>query len=219
VMLQFNDGSWEHRAYWGADVIPWGATGSPGRQPMGDLPPVGQRVRLEVDASKVGLAPGATLQGWAFTQHAGTCYWDKAGIVTRTPQDGQSFESLVAWEAYEKAQSKSAVPQNVRDAIQVPEEQRTDEHRRVIREYFLEHVYARTRPTFDPLHQELDTLTKQRSELDGAIPVTLVMADLPTPRDTHILIRGAYDKKGDQVTPGIPAVWVWHSGWSLPSIL
>ena len=29
IMLQFNDGSWEHRAYWGADSIDWGKKDSP----------------------------------------------------------------------------------------------------------------------------------------------------------------------------------------------
>src|SRR5204863_2108128 len=27
VMLQWNDGSWEHRAYWGANLIAWGNDG------------------------------------------------------------------------------------------------------------------------------------------------------------------------------------------------
>ena len=31
------------------------------------------------------------------------------------------------------------------------------------------------------------------------------MEERPTPRDTFILIRGAYDKPGDKVTPGVPA--------------
>ncbi len=34
----------------------------------------------------------------------------------------------------------------------------------------------------------------------------MVMADMPKPRDTFILIRGQYDKKGDKVAAGIPAV-------------
>ena len=58
----------------------------------------------------------------------------------------------------------------------------------------------------------------------------MVMADMPQPRETFVLIRGEYDKKGDKVTPGVPAVaaaaarrtrrptgWAWPSGWSIPS--
>src|SRR6266702_6080159 len=35
IMLQWNDGTWEHRAYWGADKIAWGASGSASRHYMG----------------------------------------------------------------------------------------------------------------------------------------------------------------------------------------
>jgi hypothetical protein len=37
--------------------------------------------------------------------------------------------------------------------------------------------------------------------------MTMVMADLPKPRDTFVLIRGAYDKKGEKVTAGVPAAF------------
>jgi hypothetical protein len=160
-----------------------------------------------VDAARVGLAPGAVLNGWAFTQFDGLCYWDHAGIVTRTPQDGQSFESQLAWEAYDQTQSQSQVPGHIREAIKVAADQRNDEQRKQIRDYFLEYVCGQTRPTFDPLHAEVDALNKQRGEVDAAIPVTLVMADLPTPRDTHVLIRGDYDKPADKVEAGTPAVF------------
>ena len=48
-------------------------------------------------------------------------------------------------------------------------------------------------------------LTRQISELEAQVPTTLVMEELAMPRPTHILIRGAYDKKGDQVTAATPA--------------
>ena len=39
VMLQWLDdaNTWEHRAYWGQDLIPWGVTGTVSRFPMGVL--------------------------------------------------------------------------------------------------------------------------------------------------------------------------------------
>ena len=35
VMLQFYDGTWEHRAVWGEDLILWGTQGKESRLPMG----------------------------------------------------------------------------------------------------------------------------------------------------------------------------------------
>jgi serine/threonine protein kinase/formylglycine-generating enzyme required for sulfatase activity/tetratricopeptide (TPR) repeat protein len=81
LMLQFNDGHWGHRAFWGEDLIPYGEGTGGDHLPMGPLPKAGEWVRLEVEAARVGLSAGAVLNGWAFTQHDGTCYWDAAGCT------------------------------------------------------------------------------------------------------------------------------------------
>jgi hypothetical protein len=46
VMLQWNDGAWDHRAYWGANLVGYGVDGTVSRRSMGPLPPTGQWVRL-----------------------------------------------------------------------------------------------------------------------------------------------------------------------------
>ncbi len=78
VMLQWNDGSWEHRAYWGTDLIGWGTDGTASRRYMGPLPAKGQWVRLAVPASQVGLE-GRTLNGMAYSLYNGRATWDYAG--------------------------------------------------------------------------------------------------------------------------------------------
>ena len=79
LMLQWNDGTgWEHRAYWGNSLIPWGAASTPGLVYMGSMPPAGQWIRLQVDASKVGLA-GASVSGMAYTLYGGRATWDNSG--------------------------------------------------------------------------------------------------------------------------------------------
>lgn len=56
------------------------------------------------------------------------------------------------------------------------------------------------------LSDQIAATTKKIDELDGQIPTTLIMEELPEPRKTYILIRGAYDKKGDEVTAATPQV-------------
>jgi hypothetical protein len=207
VMLQFNDGTWEHRAYWGEDRIPFGAGGGPNHLHRGELPEPGRWVRLEVKAADVGLSPGAELNGWAFTQFGGTVYWDRAGSVTATPQDKQSFDSLARWAATARAAPPPGLPPAVAAALKVEPAKRNAEQQKQLREYFLQHVYPATRDTFVPLHAEVQRLEKERKELDAAIPVTMVMADLPQPRETFVLIRGQYNKRGEKVQPGVPAIF------------
>ena len=82
VMLQWHDGTnWEHRAYWGANQIPWGSNGSASRRYMGPLPALGQWVRLEVPAALVGME-GRTLKGMAYTLNNGRATWDRAGKIS-----------------------------------------------------------------------------------------------------------------------------------------
>ncbi|MDK2742062.1 MAG: hypothetical protein NDI90_04045 [Nitrospira sp. BO4] len=84
LMLQWHDGTWEHRAYWGENLIPWGSDGTVSRQFMGLLPPAGRWVRLEVPAALVGLE-GRAVDGLAFTLWDGTATWDYAGKRSSDP--------------------------------------------------------------------------------------------------------------------------------------
>lgn len=70
VMLKWNDGTWEHRPYWGANLLAWGTDGTNSRRYIGSLPGAGGWVRLEVPASQVGLE-GQTLNGMAFSLWGG----------------------------------------------------------------------------------------------------------------------------------------------------
>ncbi len=40
--------------------------------------------------------------------------------------------------------------------------------------------------------------------LERSAPSTMVMRELASPRTTHVLIRGQYDKPGEAITPGVP---------------
>ncbi|MBL9166282.1 MAG: DUF1553 domain-containing protein [Verrucomicrobiales bacterium] len=61
----------------------------------------------------------------------------------------------------------------------------------------------------DPAHRSLASQVNQlRREIDASdlqIPTALVMEEMPTPRPTHILIRGSYLRPGEEVRPSTPA--------------
>ncbi|MBK8476952.1 MAG: glycoside hydrolase family 9 protein [Opitutaceae bacterium] len=79
LMLAWNDGSsWDHRAYWGANSVTYGTTGTAGRYPAGPLPATGQWVKLSVPAKAVGLE-GAVLNGLCFTLYDGRATWNATG--------------------------------------------------------------------------------------------------------------------------------------------
>jgi hypothetical protein len=91
IMLGWNDGSsWEHRAYWGANNVTYGISGTASRSYMGPLPAAGQWVRLAVPASQVGLE-GSILNGMDFTAYGGLVTWDYAGRTSLVTTNGTNL--------------------------------------------------------------------------------------------------------------------------------
>jgi mono/diheme cytochrome c family protein len=207
VMLQWHTkGAWSHRAYWGENVIDWGKDGTPERLRIGDRPVTGKWVRLEVEASKLGLKPGDQIDGWAFTQHDGTVYWDRAGLETWTPQEGQLFDSLAVWVAAQRAVKGAGLPENVKTIVNTERPKRTEAQRKELLAHFLEHHATRTRAIFDPLHKALAKAEAERKRIDDSIPTTLVFRERSgEPKPAFVLNRGEYDQRRDRVGRATPA--------------
>ncbi|MEX2646227.1 MAG: CARDB domain-containing protein, partial [Gaiellaceae bacterium] len=97
VMLQFHSqtgGGWEHRAYWGENLINWGVNGTPSRLRLGDLPAAGEWTRLDVPASLVGLV-GHAVDGYAFTLYDGQAWWDESTVDTPTTEAGTIIDDAL----------------------------------------------------------------------------------------------------------------------------
>lgn len=208
IMLQFNDGSWEHRAYWGQDLVTWGANETPSRLPMGPVPTVAGWVRLEVAAKLVGLMPGAVVNGMAFTQVDGKVYWDKSGIATRTLQAPLPDESLLAWEQFEQGPPNppTKLPAPIPDILKTAADKRTDAQKLELRNYFVRYVYSKVRDTFDPINKQLEELKSLETKTNNAVTTTMVMAEMSKPRAAFVLMRGNYQTPGEAVTPNVPAI-------------
>ena len=54
--------------------------------------------------------------------------------------------------------------------------------------------------------EQVAALQKKIQEMELTIPTTLIMAEMPQPRPTFILTRGAFNQPGEKVEPATPAV-------------
>jgi hypothetical protein len=205
IMLQWHADGWSHRAYWGENRVDWGKDGTPQRRYVGPLPKTGKWMRLEVDAEKVGINPKTVIDGWAFTEVGGTVYWDRAGIETWTPQEGQQPRTLSAWVRSQKAEKSKRLPRHIQDIIKVERGSRSEEQKKELRRYFIEEIFARTQPNIAPLFTKLAAAEKDRDQLDSKLPTTLVSREGKKPRPAYILKRGEYDRRGDPVSRNTPA--------------
>ncbi|OYW13434.1 MAG: hypothetical protein B7Z55_16860, partial [Planctomycetales bacterium 12-60-4] len=68
------------------------------------------------------------------------------------------------------------------------------------RRQFLETADAKT-------WAEVVQIRREREAFLDNVPTVMVMQETGKPLDAHVLIRGAYDRPGDKVSPGVPAIF------------
>ena len=146
------------------------------------------------------------IDGWAFTQHDGTVYWDRAGIETVIAQEGQVFDSLTAWVRALKADRRPGLPEDLKPILGVERSKRTEAQKKELLAHFVEQAYSGTRSVFDPLRTELAKAEQERKRIDSQIPTTLVFRERNgEPKPAFLLNRGEYDQRRDKVSRAMPA--------------
>lgn len=206
IMLQWNDGNWEHRAIWGENLIEWGQKNTPSRLYQGPLPKLGEWVRLSVPAADVNLKPGAMINGVALTQYDGTLYWDSVGKVSHQPPfpANRSFKDWIASQIEAKG---SGLPDALKKTINTSQDQWKAEQTDQLKKHFIRHVCHDSQAIIKPLEEKKATTVKKRDELKAKIPTTLIYRESKQPRDAFVLNRGMYDQPKDKVERQVPAAF------------
>ena len=126
------------------------------------------------------------------------------GLGTENRFRGQLAEVRVYRRALDAEEvAVLAVAEPVSRLVQVPAARRTAPQAAKLRSCFLEQ-YAPEE--IQAAHRNVLDLREQRDRLVDSFPTVMIMQDSATPRETHILARGAYDQPGEKVDPGVPAV-------------
>lgn len=204
LMLQFNDGNWEHRMYWGVNAIDWGADNSNARRAGGELPEVGKWVRLKVPVAEVGFKKESSINGMAFTQFGGTAYWDTAGVISKHPQS-TGFSSLSKWIEFVAKHKPKNVPGPLKKILETPLEKRSPEQVQSLRRHFLLKVNSESMETFSQALKAVEDAKKKLDEFNRKVPTTLVSKEANGMKESFVLLRGEYDQKGEKVERKTPA--------------
>jgi len=91
----------------------------------------------------------------------------------------------------------------VSEIAQIPPERRTRAQSDKLRLYFLERDAP---PPIREAWQRMHELRHEKQRMVEGFPTVMVMEERATPRDTFVLMRGAYDRPGEKVMPGVPSV-------------
>lgn len=202
IMLQYHRSGWQHRAVWGDyEAIQWGAANTTERVGMGPLPEVGKWVRLEFPVEKVGLNPGDGLTGFALTQFGGTVYWDKVGVAGAVNPATDPQRSFQAWWQQVAGKDVAGIPDSLKELAKGGP--KPDVDTALLQRYYVQAICESTKANFTDLRAQAETLKQERQRLEDSIPSTFVFRDMPSPRESFVMLRGAYDKKGDPVQPEV----------------
>src|SRR5204862_7590508 len=83
------------------------------------------------------------------------------------------------------------------------DDKRTTAQADKIRDYFIENALP---VSMAEARARLTDAQAKRDAFYQSLPTVMVMEEMPAPRETHVLIRGMYDRPGDIVNPTLPAV-------------
>ena len=95
-----------------------------------------------------------------------------------------------------------ATVESVTELAALPAAKRTSTQKAKLRSCFLaEHAPA----TLREAQSTTVALREQRAKFIENLPTVMVMEEMAEPRETFVLTRGEYDKRGESVIPGVPA--------------
>jgi hypothetical protein len=128
--------------------------------------------------------------------------------LTGTPSSaGDPARSFLAWWKAAEGKDIAELPDDLKAIAKLGPAGGADaDAQRRLQLHYLQNICVDTQPRFAPLLAELARLRTSRSAIENAIPSTFVFRDRPEPRPSFVMIRGAYDKPGEPVTAGVPAV-------------
>ncbi len=207
IMLQFHVGGWKNRATWGEQgKIGFGKPGTTENMRIGDLPKLGEWVRLEFDATKVGLKAGTKVDGYAFTQHSGTVTWDRLGVTATTNPVTDPTWSWEVWKKQNQGKRNNDLPEGLRQLVRGKQADKwSEEEHKKIYNFWLTKFYAGARDLLSPLESQKNPFVAEKDKIEKGTAITFIMADMPKARESFVMERGAYDAPGEKVSRGVPA--------------
>jgi hypothetical protein len=173
----------------------------------GPLPAPGEWARLSIPVADLGLKEGQQIASLTLQEYGGIAYWDAATVRGEL---APATDPLASFNVWWKGLGRKAPPELPTELNAVatggPAKKHAPEDVAKLRAFYLAFV---ARPVTEELtagQREWEEARAAHLAAADAIPGTMVFRDLPVPRDAFVMIRGQYDKPGEKVQPGTPAV-------------
>lgn len=100
-------------------------------------------------------------------------------------------------------EQSNPMPMDVETALAMRPSKRSDAQKLALLHYYR----SRHVPEWQTRKAEMDKVAAELQAAKDAVPTTMVMGELETPRETFVLARGQYDAPTTKVEPGLPEVF------------
>jgi hypothetical protein len=180
------------KVWWGSDPKQGGAYagGAPGDR-LGPLPRTGDWVQLDVPLADLGIKDGQAIGSLTLQEYGGVVYWGTTWLIgRREPATDPVFSFSVWW----KGVKGKPIPEFSGDEKQ-------------LKPFYLAFIAEPQTIELNEARNEWHKARVDRLIAEDAIPGSLIFRDLGMPRDAFVMQRGQYDKPGDKVQPGVPAIF------------
>jgi hypothetical protein len=199
----------------GGRKIRWGLE-PPGEPPpgagglgerKGPLPAPGVWVKLEISTAELGLKSGQTVSSLTLQEYGGVVCWDAVALTGSTDPATDPLESFQVWWKRLGGKAPAELPASLRPtAIDGPDKKPAADMVAKLRAFYLANIVRSAEGELATRKTEWERARADREAAEDAIPGSMVFKDLGTPREAFIMLRGQYDKPGEKVVPGVPAV-------------
>jgi hypothetical protein len=188
IAVQLGSGK---KVWWGSEVDGRNkyTGGSPGER-KGPLPKPGKWTQISVSMEELGLKDGQSISSLTLQEYGGVVFWDAVSLTGGAYTNSDPLSSFSVW-------SKSVKGKPIPEANGNPSK---------MKQFYLAFI---VRPETQKYSQAREAWEKARADhaaAEDAIPGSLIYRDLGMPREAFVMLRGQYDKPGDRVQPGVPAV-------------
>jgi len=161
---------------------------------------------LSVAAAELGLKAGERLNGLKLSQHGGIVYWDAITLSGQSEPATDPLASLLAWRKALGTTIPPELPSDLNGLIQGgPDKMLSADETAKLRRFYLSLIARPVNEEIASARVAWESGRTARIIAEETPPGTFIFRDTETPRESFVMVRGQYDKKGEPVEPGVPA--------------
>lgn len=202
---------------WGDAAEVAGATST---MDMGPVPKANVWIPVSIDLQELGCTANARIRNLMLSHSGGRIWIDGLTISGQLTPATDPRSSFTAWWTALKGGAADGIPADLASVLKAgPAPEVAEDVRQRLVQLFRQSIQ---RPADSPpgnLQRDWRQSVAEITILQDQIPGSMVFAELASPRDAFVMLRGQYDTPGDPVVPGVPAAFApltTESGEPLP---